>query len=60
MSQAKIKVKQIASANRKPVQQQQCLNALGLRKISQVRELEDNNIVRGLINKIPHLVKVIS
>ncbi len=61
MSQSKkIKIKQIASAIRKPKVQQECLHALGLKKINQVRELEDNPIVRGLIFKISHLVEVVS
>lgn len=59
MSQAKIKVKQVKSAIRKPKVQQDSLHALGLKKMNQVRELEDNAIVRGLINKISHLVEIV-
>lgn len=33
---------------------------LGLRRINSVRELEDTPAVRGMINKIPYLVKIIS
>ena len=32
---------------------------LGLKKIRQVRELEDTPAVRGMINKVSYLVKVI-
>jgi large subunit ribosomal protein L30 len=32
---------------------------LGLRKLNSVRELEDTPAVRGMINKVPYLVKVI-
>ncbi|PLX29579.1 MAG: 50S ribosomal protein L30 [Alphaproteobacteria bacterium] len=59
MSTKTITVKQIYSAQRRPKVQQQCLHALGLRKISQTKTLEDNPIVRGLINKIRHLIEVI-
>lgn len=32
---------------------------LGLKKIGQVRELEDTPAVRGMINKVAYLVKVL-
>jgi len=35
------------------------VRGLGLRKINSVRELEDTPAVRGMINKISYLVKVI-
>ena len=34
------------------------VKALGLGKINDVRELEDNPVVRGLINKVHYLVRV--
>ena len=34
------------------------VNALGLRKINDVRELKDSPQVRGLINKVHYLVRV--
>ncbi|MEY2770499.1 MAG: ribosomal protein [Pseudomonadota bacterium] len=35
------------------------VRGLGLRKINSVRELEDTPAVRGMINKISYLVKVL-
>jgi large subunit ribosomal protein L30 len=35
------------------------VRGLGLRKINSVRELQDTPAVRGMINKISYLVKVI-
>lgn len=35
------------------------VRGLGLRKLGSVRELEDTPAVRGMINKIAYLVKVI-
>lgn len=32
---------------------------LGLKKIGQIRELEDTKCVRGMINAVPHLVEVV-
>ena len=56
---AKIKVKQIKSKIGAPIDQKRTLDALGLRKISQVVELEDNPSVRGMIRKVHHLVQIV-
>ena len=54
-----IVVKQIGSPIRRPEKQRQTLVGLGLNKINKTRELEDTPSVRGMVNKIPHLVKII-
>ncbi|MCX8508843.1 MAG: 50S ribosomal protein L30 [Rhodobacteraceae bacterium] len=59
MANKTIVVKQIASAARRPDIQRRTLIGLGLNKIDRVRELEDTPSVRGMVNKIPHLVKII-
>jgi large subunit ribosomal protein L30 len=41
------------------VDQKRTLEALGLRKISQVVEVEDTPSIRGMIHKVHHLVTVI-
>lgn len=46
---AKIKVKQTGSPIRRPELQRKVLAGLGLRKISQVVELEDTPAIRGMI-----------
>ena len=56
---ATIKIKQIKSKIGFPVDQKRTLQALGLRKISQVVEVEDNPSVRGMIRKVRHLVTVV-
>ena len=38
--------------------QRQTLIGLGLNKIGRTRELEDTPSVRGMINKVKHLVRV--
>lgn len=55
----KIKVTQIRSGIGFTEKQRATLKGLGLRKMHQTRELEDTPAVRGMINKIPHLVKVV-
>ena len=56
---ATIKIKQIKSKIGAPADQKRTLVALGLRKISQVVEHEDNLTLRGMIKKVHHLVTVI-
>ena len=52
-------VEQVASAQRRPKVQQQTLIGLGLNKIGRRRRLEDTPAVRGMINSIAHLVRVV-
>ena len=54
-----IVVKQIGSPIRRPAKQRQTLIGLGLNKMHRTRELEDTPSVRGMINKIPHMVQII-
>lgn len=56
---ATIKIKQIKSKIGAPVDQKRTLQALGLTKISQVVEHEDNPTIRGMIRKVLHLVSVV-
>ena len=56
---ATIVVKQIGSPIRRPKIQRQTLIGLGLNKMNRTRELEDTPSVRGMINKIPHLVEIV-
>jgi large subunit ribosomal protein L30 len=54
-----IVVKQIGSPIRRPAEQRATLVGLGLNKMHKTRELEDTPSVRGMVNKIPHLVEII-
>jgi large subunit ribosomal protein L30 len=51
-----ISVKQIGSPIRRPRDQKATLIGLGLNKMHKIRELEDTPDVRGMINKVKHLV----
>ena len=53
-----IKVTQTGSPIRRRKDQRQTLIGLGLNKINRTRELIDTPSVRGMINKISHLVRV--
>ena len=54
-----IVIKQIGSPIRRPAKQRETLIGLGLNKMHKTRELEDTPSVRGMVNKIPHLVEII-
>ena len=56
---ATIKVKQSKSRIGAPVDQKRTLIALGLRKISQVVEVEDTPSNLGMIRKVHHLVEIV-
>ena len=56
---ATIKIKQIKSKIGAPIDQKRTLVALGLKKISQVVEVEDAPSTRGMIRKVHHLVTVV-
>ncbi|MBO5586704.1 MAG: 50S ribosomal protein L30 [Prevotella sp.] len=56
---AKIKVKQIKSRIGASADQKRTLLALGLRKISQVVEVEDTPSIRGMIQKVHHLTTIV-
>ena len=56
---ATIKIKQTKSRIGAPIDQRRTLDALGLTKLNRVVELEDNASIRGMINKVNHLVTVI-
>tara|TARA_R110002012_G_scaffold318227_1_gene536068 strand:- start:13116 stop:13295 length:180 start_codon:yes stop_codon:yes gene_type:complete len=53
---AKVKVKQVKSAIKKPLNQKKTLEALGLRKLGQVVEHENTPSIMGMIAKVNHLV----
>jgi large subunit ribosomal protein L30 len=57
-SGATVKVTQIGSPVGRQGIQRQTLIGLGLNKMHRTRELEDTPSVRGMINKVHHLVKV--
>jgi large subunit ribosomal protein L30 len=56
---AKIKIKQTGSPIRRTKDQRATLIGLGLNKMHRVSELEDSPEVRGMIQKIRHMVEVI-
>lgn len=60
MADKTVTVKQVGSPIRREKKQRATLVGLGLNKMHRQRTLKDTPEVRGMINKIPHLVKVVS
>ena len=54
----RVRVTQIASPARRTEDQRATLIGLGLNKLHRSRELEDTPSVRGMINKVKHMLKV--
>ncbi len=53
-----VRVRLVKSPNNCPGIHRLSVKGLGLRRINDVRELEDTPSVRGLINKVSYLVRV--
>lgn len=54
-----VTIKQIGSPISRDPRQRQTLIGLGLNKMHKTRTLEDTPAVRGMIAKLPHLVKIV-
>ncbi|CAN7373656.1 50S ribosomal protein L30 [Devosia sp. Root413D1] len=59
MADKTVTIEQIASPTRRPQDQRATLIGLGLNKIRKQSTLKDTPEVRGMIRKIPHLVRVV-
>lgn len=55
---AKLRIKQIKSGIGRPERQKRTLIALGIRKMNQVKEVEANPQVLGMIEKVKHLLSI--
>ena len=55
---ATIKIKQVRSRINCPKDQKRTLDALGLRKLNRVVEHEDNPAIRGMVEKVKHLISI--
>ncbi len=59
MADKTVTIEQIASPSRRPKDQRATLIGLGLNKIRKQSTLKDTPEVRGIIAKLPHLVRVV-
>ena len=58
MANTKLKVKLVKGVAGTRSDQRATVNGLGLRRINQTVELVDTPAVRGMINKVNHLVRI--
>jgi large subunit ribosomal protein L30 len=54
----KLKITQVRSTIRRPETQKRVIEALGLRKLNQTVEHNDTPTIRGMVNKVRHLITV--
>lgn len=59
MASKTIKIEQTKSPIGYPRAQREVLRSLGLRRIRHVVERQDSPAVRGMVAKIPHLVRIV-
>ena len=55
---AKLKITQVVSKKGETKRQIANLRCLGIRKMHQTIEVEDTPVMRGMISKVAHLIKV--
>lgn len=53
-----LKIKQVRSATRRGAKQEGTIRALGLRRIGHEVEVEDKPEIRGMVEKVKHLVEI--
>ena len=57
--QGKIRIKLVHSPICTPQKHKRIVKGPGLRKVNQVVERPDSPVFRGMVNKVPHLLKVV-
>ncbi len=55
---SKLRIKYVRSAIGRKQDQKDTVHALGLRRLGDVSEHEDNPVIRGMVNKVQHLLEV--
>jgi len=55
---AKLLITQVRSTIKRPKRQKDTIKALGLGKISRSVEVDDTPQIKGMINKVSHLINV--
>ena len=58
-SETKIKLQYFRSMICTPVKQKLVIKGLGFTRLNQIVEREDTPSIRGMVKKVPHLVRVV-
>ncbi len=59
-SKAMLRLKWVRSAIASPQKHKKVVKGLGFTRLNQVIEREDTPSIRGMVAKVPHLVKVVN
>jgi large subunit ribosomal protein L30 len=59
-SSGTLRLKWVRSAIASPVKHKLVIKGLGFTRLNQVIERPDNDSVRGMVAKVPHLVEIVS
>ena len=55
-----LRIKWVRSAIQAPVKHKRVVKGLGFTRLNQVIEREDTPSIRGMVNKVPHLVEIVA
>ena len=59
-SASKIRIQWVRSAIAAPVKHKKVIKGLGFTRLNQIVERDDSPSIRGMVNKVPHLVKIVA
>ena len=54
-----IRIQWVKSAIATPTKHKKVIKGLGFTRLNQVIEREDSESIRGMVNKVPHLVQIL-
>lgn len=55
-----MRIQQYRSVIRTTMRQRRTVESLGLKRIGHTKDVQDNPCIRGMLQKVAHLVKIIS
>lgn len=55
-----VRIQWVRSAIAAPVKHKRVVKGLGFTRLNQIIERPDSPAIRGMVNKIPHLVKIVA
>ena len=58
-AKSNLRIKWVRSAIAAPEKHKRVVKGLGFTRLNQVIEREDTPSIRGMVNKVPHLVKIV-
>jgi large subunit ribosomal protein L30 len=56
----RIRIQWVRSAIASPEKHKKVIKGLGFTRLNQVIEREDSSSIRGMVQKVPHLVKIVN